>query len=610
MPKIDPVASHQLGRRGFLVSAATVGSMALLGTRLVYLQGLDPTGRAALSLAERQRTVTIPALRGEILDVNGHVLARTVQRYNITVDQTAVQDFERSVTLADGSPGKETVTAVQALYDLADILEMSDSDVKDALDGNSHYYIVKDNVTPDVYNRISRLNIPFIYGEVISDRLYPDGSVGGSVVGRYSMIEEPVEGSDETQMVNYSVGIERVFEEQLRGSDGSRTYEIGADGIRIPVGEERVQQSVNGQSVRLTINQDIQYFAQQVIKARVEALDAEWGSAVVMNVRDGSLIALADSSMMDPGAEIHDQADMIPRAISQAVEPGSTEKLLTSAAVIEQGIADPLTIFNVPAELEIDGQIITDAFVHGPEKRTFNGIIADSMNTGTVLAGSQLTPEQRHDWLKKFGMGEYTGVELTGESQGLVADWQEWDIRQQYTVLFGQGVAQTPLQTCMIFQALGNQGVRLKPRIVDAIINPDGTETVPEVEEGLRVVSPETAAECLTLMENVVEHSVTGDAKVAGYRVGGKTGTAEAPAKDKPGYDGYTTSFIGLAPIEDPQYLVGITLQRPQGAVTSIGASAQFSQLMEKVLHTYNVPHSTTEPNLLPKFEEDQEKDA
>lgn len=212
------------------------------------------------------------------------------------------------------------------------------------------------------------------------------------------------------------------------------------------------------------------------------------------------------------------------------------------------------------------------------------------MNTGTVLVGQKLPKEDRYNWLKKYGMGDYTGIELTGEQQGLVTDWHEWDGRQEYTVFFGQGIAQTPLQTAMIFQALGNNGVKLKPRIVDALIDADGTVHKRDVEPGTRMVSEKTAEQCRELMENVVLQSHAKTATVEGYRVGGKTGTAEAPS-DKGGYDGYTTSFIGLAPIDNPQFLVSVTLQRPQGDVRSVGATSQFSQIMEKVLHTYNVPN-------------------
>ena len=363
--------------------------------------------------------------------------------------------------------------------------------------------------------------------------------------------------------------------------------------------KEEQRLAVDGKNVRLTINRDIQYFAQQVVRARAEELKAEWCTAIVMDVRDGSLLALADSSTMDPGAKtIEDAADMTPRAISQSVEPGSTEKMLTSSALIEQGLTTPTSVYDVPATLTIDGQTFKDAFEHPAQRRTFSGIITDSMNTGTVLIAQKLSKEERYNWLKKYGVGEFTGIELTGEQQGLIADWRDWDGRTQYTVLFGQGVAQTPLQTAMIFQALGNKGVRLKPRIVDAIIDADGTEHKRPVEAGVRMVSEQTAASCRVLMENVVDHGHARTAKVTGYRVGGKTGTAEAPS-DKGGYDGNTTSFIGLAPIDDPRFLVAVTMQRPEGGV---GTNEEFSKIMEKTLHTYNVPRSTGEPEIIPIF--------
>lgn len=599
---LQPGEPRHIGRRGFVAGAFAVGGLGILSTRLLYLQGLDPRGIAAQSQQSRTRTQIIPALRGQILDINNTVLARSVQRYNITVDQSAVAPYKRYKS--ENIQDTEEVTPTQLVYQLADILNMKDSEVKAALDGINKYKVIKENVTPEIYNRIMDLGAPFIYGEVKSERMYPNGSVGGSIVGRFSMVEAPVEGSDETELTNYSNGIERVYDEALKGKDGERIFEISADGIRIPVGDEQTRKSQDGQSIRLTINQDIQYYAQQIIAQRVKDLGAKWGTVVVMRVSDASLIALADSHTMDPGSEKFEVEDMNPRAISQAVEPGSTEKILTSTAVIEDMEVEPTTEFDVPAELVIDGQTINDAFSHPAQKRTFSGIITDSMNTGTVLAGKKLTKEQRYNWLKKYGMGELTGIELTGESQGLIADYKDWDDRQQYTVLFGQGIAQTPLQTSLVFQSVGNLGVYHKPRIVDAVIDPDGTEHVVPVEEGKRLMSEDTARKTLSLMENVVIQNAT-QAKISGYRTGGKTGTAEAASETQAGYDGYTTSFYGVAPIEDPQYMVSVTIHRPKSNASNVGLAGgaqQFSKIMEKVLHTYKVPYSTTEPVKISKF--------
>lgn len=598
-----------LSRRAFALGALGTGGLGFLSLRLMYVQGLDIENLAEASRDSRTRAQELPAIRGQIIDIKGRVLARSVQRYNIIADQSSVATFKRY----DDMQERVEVTPGELVYQVTDILRtvdptITDEFVKSKLDGTSKYSVIKTNVTPEIYNRIDALGAPFLFGEVISERLYPDGSVGGSVVGRYHIVDEAVEGGKENETVkkNLSVGIERTFEEQLAGVNGKRVYEIGADGVRIPVTQEQVNKAVDGKTVRLTINRDIQYYAQQVMKARVDELKAEWGSAIVMDVRDGSIIALADSTTMDPGAEkIENVQDMVPRSISQIVEPGSTEKILTSSALIEKGITTPTDAYDVPESLTIDGQTFKDAFVHPAQRRTFSGIITDSMNTGTVLVGKQLPKEERYEWLKKYGMGEFTGIDLTGEQQGLITDWKDWDGRQEYTVLFGQGVAQTPLQTAMIFQAIGNLGVKVKPRIVDAVIDPDGTEHKVEVADSQRLVSEKTARDCLTLMENVVTKGQAKLAQVDGYRVGGKTGTAEAPS-DKGGYEGYTTSFVGVAPIEDPRFLVSITVQRPQGEVGTIGGTAQFSKIMQRTLQVYKVPRSTTEPNIIPIFADEK----
>lgn len=594
-----------LTRRGFLAGVAATGALGAIGVNLFVRQGFDPGGIANASRQKRLRSQVLPAVRGQILDINGNVMARSVQRYNLTADQTAVATFKR---YNEDRTEKVEVTPSQLVYEMTDILKsvdpgITDEFIKSKLDGTSKYSVIKTDVSPEIFHKIDDLGAPFIYGEAFSQRLYPNGSVGGSVVGKYNIVDEPDgKGTGGTVARNFSVGIERVFEKELAGTPGERTYEISADGVRIPVAKEEQRLAVDGKDVRLTINRDIQYFAQQVVRARAEELKAEWCTAIVMDVRDGSLLALADSSTMDPGAKtIEDATDMTPRAISQNVEPGSPEKMLTASALIEQGLTTPTSVYDVPATLTIDGQTFKDAFDHGAQRRTFSGIITDSMNTGMVLIAQKLSKEERYNWLKKYGVGEFTGIELTGEEQGIIADWRDWDGRQQYTVLFGQGVAQTPLQTAMIFQALGNKGVRLKPRIVDAIIDADGTEHKRPVEAGVRMVSEETASSCRVLMENMVEQGHARTAKVTGYRVGGKTGTAETPS-EKGGYDGNTTSFVGLAPIEDPRFLVAVTMQRPEGGV---GTTAEFSKIMEKTLHTYNVPRSTGEPELIPIFAED-----
>ena len=467
----DSGSAGGMGRREFVGLLIGLLALVLLALRLVWVQGLDLRGQAASAEASRLRVQVIPARRGEILDRTGAVLARSIQRYDIAVDQTIVQDLV--VQNPDGST--EELTVLEAIRSLADILGMPDQEVKDKLQGDADVpvgerknfeYLFRD-ATPEQWSRIEDLRAGYVTGEPVSQRSYPNGSLAGSVVGFVGGEGEALGGIELTQ------------DEHLRGIDGERSFEIGADGVRIPVAPQDETAAQDGSSIELSLDRDVQFYAQQAIARRVEELSAEWGTAIVMRISDGAVLALADSSMVDPNdtGRTEDEGDFQPRSVASAVEPGSTQKILTAAAAIDTGNAEKLSEVAVPSELEIDGQTITDAFEHGDEDRTFAGIIADSMNTGTVLVGSRLDRQGRYDWMKKFGVGELTGIELPGESPGLLPAWEDWDVRQQYTVLFGQGVSQSPLRTATIFQAVGNDGVQIEPRLLQAIIDPDRKST-------------------------------------------------------------------------------------------------------------------------------------
>lgn len=574
----DSAASGRpLRRREFVGLIIGLVALILLGLRLLWVQGFDLRGQAAQAEAGRLRTQPLPALRGEILDADGAVLARSLQRYDVAVDQTIVQDL--TVYGPDGST--RDVSVLEAIRELADILQMPDQEVRDTLDGDRNFVYLARGVTPERWNRIDDLGLGYVTGQPVFERSYPNGSLAGSVVGFVG---------DEGEALG---GLELSQDEHLRGLDGERSFEIGADGVRIPVAPQDEVPAQDGSSVELSLQRGVQFFAQQAIARRVEELGAEWGTAVVLRISDGAVLALADSTMVDPNdtGRTEDDGDFQPRSVAAAVEPGSTQKILTAAAVIDAGKAEALSEVEVPPELHLDGQTINDAFDHGEEQRTFSGVISDSMNTGTVIVGSRLSRQERYDWMKRFGIGEPTGIELPGESPGLLAHWQDWDPRQQYTVLFGQGVSQSPLRTATIFQAAGNDGVLIEPRLLQALIDPDGARTEIPRPEPRRLFSSETATQIRDMMESVITVGGAPDAAVTGYRVGGKSGTAEA-AGDEGGYDGYTTSFAGVGPMEDPQYVVATTVHRPEGTVAEIGASAVFAEIMGEVLRHHGVSPS------------------
>ncbi|MET4001389.1 cell division protein FtsI (penicillin-binding protein 3) [Arthrobacter sp. UYCu511] len=588
-------------RWGFI---AMMAILLVIAGRLVMVQGFDTSKMA--EAAENQRTVeqTLPAVRGKIIDSKGKVLAESIIRYNITVSQVNFNEFpdydhlvldpKTGEAIVDPATGKWKIvnyTTDEGIEQLAEVLGLPFEEIKKAVTGDRvHNYVAMD-VSPLIEKKIGDLRIPGIYSEAVTKRVYPMGAVGGPIVGF-------LDGEGKAL-----AGIEQTMNDKLTGTDGTRTYQAGKNGIIIPTAPVRTVPAVDGESVKLTIDQDIQFYAQQAAQQQKEQYNAQWVSITVTEVKTGKMIAIADSDSYDPNnVGASDPSNIGSRTVSSAVEPGSTSKIMTASALVEEGLATPMSEFLVPPTLTIDGQNFSDSFTHGTEKRTLSGIITDSMNTGTVMAGSRLSLQQRYDYMRKFGVGEKTGIPLPGESPGILADWKNWDGRQQYTVLFGQGVAQTPLQTTMVFQTIANNGVRLKPAIIDSFTHADGTvETLPQAP-GVKVISPKTAQDARDMLEGVVtmtDYKVVG---IPGYRTGGKTGTAEAPADNGVGFDGYTTSFYGMAPMDDPRYVVGITVQRPQGNVYGITQGYTFNQVMGQVLRSNDVPPSTTPPVKLPKF--------
>ena len=565
--------------------------LLVIAGRLVMIQGLDVGNMA--QAAENQRTVVqkLPAVRGKIIDSKGKVLAESIIRYDITVSQLNMAEYETFKRWNPETEKFDEYTKDQGLSQIADVLGLPFQDVKTNSTGTKNHNYLAMDVSPVVEKKIVELGVPGIYSEAITKRVYPMGAVGGPIVGFIN--------ADGTALA----GIEQTMNDKLTGIDGKRTYQAGKNGIIIPTAPVRTEPAIDGQTVKLTIDQDIQYYAQQAAQQQKEQYSAQWASITVIEAKTGKVVALADSDSYDPNnVGASDPANIGSRTVSSVVEPGSTSKIMTASALVEEGLATPMSEYLVPPTFTIDGQNFSDSFVHGTEQRTLAGIIADSMNTGTVMAGSKLSLEQRYNYMRKFGVGEKTGIALPGESPGILADWRTWDGRQQYTVLFGQGVAQTPLQTTMIFQTIANGGVRLKPQIVDSLTDAAGkVETVPQAP-GVKVISPKTAQDARDMLEGVVTMTDYKVVNIPGYRTGGKTGTSEAPADNGVGFDGYTSSFIGMAPMDDPKYVVGITVQRPQGSIFGVTQGYTFNQVMGQVLRSYDVPPSTTPSIKLPKF--------
>ncbi|TLM71981.1 penicillin-binding protein 2 [Pseudarthrobacter sp. NamB4] len=566
--------------------------LLVVGGKLFLVQGLDVGGMAEAALNSRMKQTVLPAERGSILDSSGTVLANSVIRYNVVVDQRVNTKTETFKRLDESKEKLVDVSREQGLRELAAALGMETDAIREAVTGEQPYYIVAKDVKPDVEDRISQLQIPGIVTEGVSKRVYPNGSVAGGIIG---FLQDGATGQ---------AGIEQTQDELLKGKDGKRLFEIGADGLRIPVGVDELTPPEDGKDVKLTINSDLQYFAQQAIQSQSDKLGAEWGVIIVMDAKTGNLVAMADTNSPDPNDPGRVAAkDRGVRSVTAAYEPGSVQKMMTVAALIEEGKASPLDEFTLDPTYTVNGQTFSDSFAHGTENRTLAGILGYSMNTGTVMAGQRLSKEQRYDWLKKFGIGEAPDIGLPATASGILTPWQQWDGRQEYTVLFGQGVSQSTLQTVRAFQSIANNGVMLQPRLIDSYVSADGTEEKVPAAEPRQVVSEDTAQQVQDILESAVTEGQIKDAGIDGYRVGAKTGTSESPCDDgKSGFCGYTASLVGMAPMDDPRFIVEVVLQRPKGSIYGITNGPVFRSVMSQALRTYNVQPSTGEPARLAQF--------
>jgi cell division protein FtsI (penicillin-binding protein 3) len=555
-----------------LVMAAFVG-------RLVYVQVIDAKRLNDISTQARETTRTIPAVRGNIVDSDGRILATTVVSWDVNVDPKIVGPV---VLTIDGQ--KVAFTKEQIAEKLSGILKVPTEVLLEKMTGTSRYANLKKSVSAATYTKLIELNLPWLYFDQKQVRHYPDGAVAGNILGFV--------GSDGSALE----GIERMMNSCLAGTDGKETYIEGADRIRIPSSVQTIQQVKHGSDVVLSINSDLQYSAQQEMAATVRRLKADWASAIVIEVATGRILAAAEAPTVDPnnpgGVESQNRSSRIFRS---SFEPGSILKPVAAATAIDVGKATPLSQVVAPYSLRMPwGQEINDSHQHAPDKLTLTGVLVDSSNTGLVQLGEKVSSKTRYEYMQKFGMGSKTGVNFEGESSGLLANYKNWDKMTDKTVMFGQGVSLTPIQTASIYQAIGNKGVRLSPVLVDGCRDSSGAIARTAVDAPVRVISEETAQSTIDMLEKVVEFGSIGKtARIQGYRVGGKTGTAQI-AEGK-GYGRlFAVSFVGLAPVEDPKYIVAVTAFRSRTVSNSLGATPGFVSVMKQVLKTYAVPPSTT----------------
>ena len=572
-------------RRIRLMITISVILVAVFTVRLIDFQIVRAASINEISLEKRAVTMTIPAVRGDILDASGNVLATTVYRYDINAAPAIVRPVERVV---DGVP--QVLSVESASQELARLLDMDASKLLPKLIGTSHYVNLKKRVDAETHRQIVELGIPWIFSDAHQDRLYPNGAVAGNLTGFV--------GTDGDALA----GIERQFNACLAGVDGKESFEKGVDGIKIPASTVVLQEARAGRNVVLTIDADLQYQAQQVLASEVKKLDADWAAAVVIEVKTGRIVLAAEAPSVDPNNPGKSEPEQRGARVFQfAFEPGSTMKAITAATAIDTGYANVGTKVRAPYSLKVFDRTITDSFAHPTENWTLTGVLRFSSNTGTIKIAEKVPAKTRFEYMERFGFGKPTSVGFEGETRGVLNHYKDWDGVSNFTTMFGQALSVSPVQMASAYQALANEGVMLNPVLVAGCQDSDGNLTAVPKPGSTQVVSADTANDVMFMLEKVVEQGGIGRATaVSGYRSAGKTGTAEI--KEGTGYGNYyAASFYGMAPVDDPRYAMGVVIYKPKKVwQNSMAAAAGYQKILSQVLIANRVPPSTGKSPDLP----------
>jgi cell division protein FtsI (penicillin-binding protein 3) len=576
--------TRRSSRRRMAASAlALVAILAVFLFRLVDIQVVHADALDAEAEDKRSIPQTILGVRGDIFDGTGVLLAHSVLRYDITASpKTAVTS---AVTPQDAAERIAKVTGQNP----ADIVAA----ITDAVKANpdSDYAYIAKKVDAAAFEQIRDLDIPWIYYEAHPARTYPNGAVAGNLLGF-------VGSQNEAQ-----AGVELSEDSCLAAADGKEVYDSSADGVRIPGSTVVTQQAVDGGALELTIDSDLQWFTQQTLAAYAQKWGAAWGTVVIQEVKTGKLLAVADYPTVDPNdVNGTDVSALGSRAFTAPFEPGSTFKTLTAASLLDAGLATPDSHvvagyrFTTP-----QGADVNDSEYHETWDLTLTGVLKESSNTGMSQLGLLMPPEQRYDYMQKFGLGRRTEVGFGGEETGdLNGGPAEWDAQTNLTTMFGQGLTTTAVQMASIYQTIANGGVRLPVTLVAGCRQADGTLTDTPPTEGTRVVSQAAARTTVDMLENVATKGwLAKQVAIPGYRVATKTGTAQHVDETGAYSKSYIVSLAGIAPAEDPQYVVSVSLADPVKMNSSGAAAPIFREVMTQVLKQYSVvPSGTSSPDL------------
>ena len=582
-------------RRLSLTVVAVFAIVSVFVIRLVDIQLVQAAQLTRAADSRQVQTVTTYGVRGNIVDSNGVVLADSVDRFDITaspknaVPKNGSDGFER--VNKDGT--KTLVSLSDAIAEISQVTGADQETLYTALtkDPTSDFTYLVHAVTLAVFNKVKALKIPWVYSEPHPARTYPNGAVAGNLVGFV--------GTDGPQ-----AGTELKQNSCLAGTNGSSTYETSADGVRLPGSTVVTKPATNGGTITLTIDSNLQWFAQQTLAQQAQATGSDWGTAMVVRVSDGHIMADADYPSVDPNDRNTVGVDALgARSFSSPYEPGSIMKPATVAGLVDKGLVTAATHVDVPSRFTDGlpaGTYIKDSYAHGDVHMTVAGVIMNSSNIGIAELTKLESEPDRYANLIKFGFSSKTSVGFLGESSGDVMSPSKVDSVTTVTQQFGQGMTATSAQIASMYQTLGNDGKKVPLTLVDSCTAADGTVTHPTTGATTQVVSASAAQQVRQMMETVTtQGSLHNLINIPGYRIAAKSGTAQVAQNGKYGSD-YIVSVAGLIPADKPQYAVIVTLAKPDTIKTSAAAAPGYATIMKQVIKTFRITPSTEPAPALP----------
>lgn len=562
--------------------------ISLCAGRALQVQAFDPDAYADEAARAITQSQVLPAMRGQFTDRTGQILATTVPAVSIIADPVMIATNGRKsdqmkpsdIEFAKNAPGQ--IAAILAKH----IGGTPEQYLAALTKPNLRYSIVAKGVPSITYEEIrkdiSEGNLIGIYREVHPLRTYPGKTLAANVLG---FVNADGVGSG---------GLEYSLNSQLAGTAGREIYTNSPDG-RIPLGYSVVTPAVNGINYQLTLDAELQWMAERRIADTVAQTRAKSGTLIVLNVKTGEILAMANAPTFDPNnPSAAKPAALGNNAITNAYEPGSVEKVLTMAALADAGLVTADTHVEVPGRIASDGGSIKDAWPHDTLYLTARGVVAYSSNIGTLKLARSIGKDKLLDYLKSFGLGAKTGLPLPGEGAGQLPPASMRDgVKDQ--IAFGQGLSVTAIQEAAAIAGIVNGGVYNPPSLIKSATDGAGNPVAIAKPQPRRIISPEASATVRDMMQAVVTSAAAHKIfPIENFRTGAKSGTAEKFQQSCHCYSGYVTSFIGTGPIEDPQLLTYVVLDEPAEGQHhgSISASPAYRDIMRIALPRYGVKPS------------------